>query len=84
MLIFWYGFKQEIINGSEINKTINEITKYFICTPSNQRTINTLKSIKIDVPRAGWDKTKLIRTMIIYKETIIVVKEFTFSIFNLL
>ena len=36
------------MKGSEIKKPINEIKKYFIFTPPNQRTINPLKAIKID------------------------------------
>ena len=34
-------------------KVINEIKKYLILTPPNQRIINPLDAIKIDVPRSG-------------------------------
>ena len=37
----------------EIKKPINEIKKYFIFTPPNQRTISPLEAIQIDVPRSG-------------------------------
>ena len=72
-----------MIKGNEIKKVIKERKKYLILTPPSHKIIKPLDAIKTEVPKSGWDKTKIIGTMIIDKETIIVVKEFTFSIFNL-
>ena len=62
---------------------MKKIKKYFILTPPNHRIINPLNAINIDVPRSGWASTKIIGITIIDMEIVILVKEFTSSIFNL-
>ena len=83
ILSFWYGFKNEIINGSEIKKVINEYIKYLIFTPPNHNIISPLNAMSIEVPRSGWETTKIVGINIIDKTIVILLKELTFSIFNL-
>ena len=69
--------------GNEIKKVINDTKKYFILTPPSHNIINPLQAINTEVPKSGWDKTKIIGTKIIDIATVILVNEFTLSIFNL-
>ena len=71
-----------IIKGNEIRKVINETKKYLIFTPPNHSIISPLDAINIDVPRSGWDKTKIIGIIIKVNGTEILTNEFTFSGFN--
>ena len=45
--------KKAIAKGIEINKAINEYTKYFMLIPASQITASPLKAIKIEVPKSG-------------------------------
>ena len=62
-------------------KVISEYTKYLILTPPNHKTINPLNTINTDVPRSGWEITNIVGIIIIDKTKMILVREFTFSIF---
>jgi hypothetical protein len=68
-----------IIKGNEIRKVINETKKYLIFTPPNHRIISPLVAINIDVPKSGWDKTKIIGIIIKVNGIEILINEFTFS-----
>ena len=70
-----------MIKGNEIKKVINDIKKYFILTPPSHSIINPLQAINTDVPKSGWDKTKIIGIIIIVSANEILTNEFTFSIF---
>ena len=65
-----------MIKGKEIKKVTKETKKYFILTPPSHNIINPLDAIKIDVPRSGWDKTKIIGIIISIKATKMLVNEF--------
>ena len=60
ILNFWYGCKNEIAKGVEINKVIKEYIKYLIFNPASHMTANPLNAIKIDVPKSGWVTTRII------------------------
>ena len=68
-----------IINGNEIKKATNETKKYLIFTPPSHSIISPLVAINIDVPKSGWDKTKIIGIIIKVNGTEILINEFTFS-----
>ena len=70
-----------MIKGNEIKKVINDTKKYFILTPPSHNIINPLQAINTDVPKSGWDKTKIIGIIIIVSANEILTNEFTFSIF---
>ena len=60
-------------------KAIRETKKYLIFTPPNHSIINPLDAINIDVPKSGWDKTKIIGIIIKVNGKEILTNEFTFS-----
>jgi hypothetical protein len=70
-----------MIKGNEIKKVINDTKKYFILTPPSHNIINPLQAINTEVPKSGWDKTKIIGIIIIARANEILKNEFTFSIF---
>ena len=70
-----------MIKGNEIKKVINDTKKYFILTPPSHNIINPLQAINTEVPKSGWDKTKIIGIIIIVSANEILTNEFTFSIF---
>ena len=48
-------------------KINDEYIKYFTFIPASHKTTRPLKAIKIDVPRSGWDITRIIGIKIIVK-----------------
>ena len=64
-------------------KVKSETKKYLILTPPNHNIISPLPAINIEVPKSGWDKTKIIGIKIIVKAIKILISELIFSIFTL-
>ena len=81
ILDFWYGFKNEIAIGKRASIANPDKAKNLALTPANHATTTPPAAIKIDVPRSGWEITRITGNNMIARTKVILAREFTFSIF---